>query len=337
MLRLEVNQFSRCHLWQMEDKIHELDLNINPHLKRLQYEMIVVFDDEKYKGRLLAYFNLTESKPQGYIGYFDCCDDTEVSKLLFDRADEFFLKNQIFQIEGPVDLSIHNRYRLMLTGFKLHPYLGEPTNPNYFAKLWELRGFKIKQKWFTWDCPVGVVDDLMENFLQKSAPLDENSDFHIQFLNPKNLNDFKPKIHQAVEEIFKDNYGIKPLSLEEFNFYYQSFAHILSEDGFIYLTDKNNNEILGYVFGYIQPSLHQTNLMVAYVMGIKKELRKTGLIHNMLYLWFQKNLLKGKNIGQLELFIGALTKEGPTFLDPFGPPSRSYAVMTKNIEIKKIE
>ena len=79
----------------------------------------------------------------GYLGFYECINDDEVAKNLFDKAYEFCKEKGLTSIVGPVDCSFWIKYRLKINKFDLPPYTGEPYNKDYYLKQFENNGFSV--------------------------------------------------------------------------------------------------------------------------------------------------------------------------------------------------
>ena len=82
-------------------------------------------------------------KNNAYLVFFECVNNKEVAKFLFDSAYQFCKKKKYKTIIGPVDASFWIKYRLKINKFDLVPYTGEPYNKDYYYDLFLDNGYKI--------------------------------------------------------------------------------------------------------------------------------------------------------------------------------------------------
>ena len=104
---------------------------------------VLAYENEKVVARCLL--TRYENDDALYIGFFECVDDSNVAKSLFDyceiKAKEWGYKKLI----GPVDGSFWFRYRMKLDHFQEQPYVGEPYNKDYYRRLFEENGLQLKE------------------------------------------------------------------------------------------------------------------------------------------------------------------------------------------------
>ncbi|RYZ83231.1 MAG: hypothetical protein EOP04_20370, partial [Proteobacteria bacterium] len=88
--------------------------------------------DGKCVGRISASIDsLLKDKTVGYFGYFECINDKDVAETLLNKASEWLRAKGRSTMEGPVNLSIFHAHRVMVQGFELKPFMGEPRNPKF--------------------------------------------------------------------------------------------------------------------------------------------------------------------------------------------------------------
>lgn len=78
-----------------------------------------------------------------YLGFFECVNDKNVAKRVFEKAEDFAKSIQCKKIIGPVDASFWIKYRLKVNNFDRRPYTGEPYNKNYYLELFTNNGYKV--------------------------------------------------------------------------------------------------------------------------------------------------------------------------------------------------
>lgn len=105
--------------------------------------------DEKNNpiGRIAAFIQYGKSKtyeqPTGGCGYFECIDDYEAAKILFDTAKEWLAGLGMEAMDGPVNFGEnYMNWGLLVDGFIPQGY-GMPYNPPYYEALFRKYGFEV--------------------------------------------------------------------------------------------------------------------------------------------------------------------------------------------------
>jgi hypothetical protein len=97
-------------------------------------------------GRIAAFYNRdisqNELQPTGGIGFFECVNNYEAAKLLFDTARNWLIKEGLEAMDAPVNPGPNDtNWGLLIEGFS-HPGYGMPYNFPYYKELFEKYGFR---------------------------------------------------------------------------------------------------------------------------------------------------------------------------------------------------
>ena len=98
----------------------------HPLNKYFKLYKFLIYQDREVVGRFA--FTVYPNDTTAYIGFFECINDDEVARYLFDIAQKFAKENKYEKIVGPVDASFWLKYRLKINMFDKKTYTGEPYN-----------------------------------------------------------------------------------------------------------------------------------------------------------------------------------------------------------------
>ena len=133
-----------CHL---ENDIEDVfDRHTNPYFKQGDAQRWLLLDKEnKVIGRVAAFYSEKyfshSGKRIGGMGFFECVNDYEAARLLFDACVNWLIKCNVSAMDGPINFGEKDRFwGLMVSGFKNPSYL-ENYNPPYYKDLFERYGF----------------------------------------------------------------------------------------------------------------------------------------------------------------------------------------------------
>ena len=105
-------------------------------------------DAGKTLGRIAAfvtskYKNKGDDVPMGGIGFFECTNDKEAAKLLFDTAREWLSQNGMEGMDGPINFGERDRWWGLVTKGYQEPLYCMNYNPPYYVTLFEHYGFRV--------------------------------------------------------------------------------------------------------------------------------------------------------------------------------------------------
>jgi hypothetical protein len=109
---------------------------------------ILVNDEGKTIGRIAAFINnkkaYKEAVPTGGCGFYECIDDYNAAKILFDQAKSWLAINGMQAMNGPINFGENDMWwGLLVDGFT-SPFYGMNYNPTYYKSHFEEYGFKVK-------------------------------------------------------------------------------------------------------------------------------------------------------------------------------------------------
>ena len=165
MTILEVNNKKLINEFhKIPSTIYKNDKNWIPHIKQ---EVEAVFDIKKNKyfrhgeairwilkdesgkniGRIAAFINhktaKTEKQPTGGVGFFECIDDENSAKTMFDSAKKWLESKGMEAMDGPINFGEKDKYwGLLVDGFEKAPIYGNAYQPKYYQKFFDNYGFK---------------------------------------------------------------------------------------------------------------------------------------------------------------------------------------------------
>jgi len=112
------------------------------------FRWILQDDRGKTIGRIAAFVNdklpHTRKREAGGVGFFECVDDLEAAKLLFDTAKQWLRERGRKLMDGPINFGEKDRYWGLLTdGFDRPPHYAQNYHPPYYRALFEAYGFQV--------------------------------------------------------------------------------------------------------------------------------------------------------------------------------------------------
>lgn len=97
-------------------------------------------------GRIAAIVNGMHLKKYndgvGFFGFFECIDDEQVAKELFDAAFAWLMEQGLRAVRGPANPSLNDVAGLLVDGFERQPAILMPYNKPYYERLLLSLGFE---------------------------------------------------------------------------------------------------------------------------------------------------------------------------------------------------
>ena len=274
----------------------------NPFYQHSKIKLWLAKKNGEIVGRIAGIINDNHNKfhkdKVGFFGFFECINDKNAAKLLFEKAAGFVIENGMDTLRGPVSPSTNDECGLLVEGFDSPPVMLMPYNPEYYKDLLESYGFKkAKDMYALW-----ISKDVIKNE-QMMSKLDRISDMILKKENLKirkvNLKDFQNEV-QKVREVYnnawEENWGFVPMTEDEFKFIaanlklavdpmYVEFAEINGETvGFSLALPDINQAIKGlngklFPFGLFKFLANKKKIdqLRVIIMGVKKEYHKKGI------------------------------------------------------------
>ena len=111
-------------------------------------------EQEQPIGRIAAFINSKTSEkevvPTGGIGFFECIENKEAAKLLFDIAIDWLKQNKMEAVDGPINFGDRDRWWGLLIDGDFAPNYSCNYNPPYYKALFEGYGFQTYFKQYTY-------------------------------------------------------------------------------------------------------------------------------------------------------------------------------------------
>lgn len=284
------------------DVKNNLNEKKNPFYQHSKIKLWLATKNGETAGRIAGIINDNHNKfhndKTGFFGFFECINDKNAAKMLFDKAAEFAKENGMDTLRGPMNPSTNDECGLLIDGFNKPPVMLMPYNPEYYAGLLEDYGFvKAKDLLAFWiDKEVSKDENMMGKLRRVSDIVLKKENITIRNVN---LKDFKNEV-QKIREVYNDawelNWGFVPMTEDEFNFIadnlklvvdpdYIEFAEINGKPvGFSLALPDVNQAIKGlngklFPFGFIKFLLNKKkiNQLRVIIMGVKKEYHRKGI------------------------------------------------------------
>jgi GNAT superfamily N-acetyltransferase len=218
---------------------------------------LAIDETNKVKGRIAAILNNNHNAfnhtNDGFFGFFDCINDENVAKALFEAAYQWLKTKGVATIIGPVNPSTNEPVGLLIEGFNEPPVAMMTYNKPYYIGLIEKNGFHKKVDLYAYDIRSDSVSDRAIKL--QDALLKRLEQKHVT-IRPINVKDFKNEVRK-VREIYNSawdkNLGFVPMTENEFNYLAKDLKNILNPD--FCLVAEHEGKMVGFALAI--PDINQ--------------------------------------------------------------------------------
>ena len=223
-LSLPKRLYKREENMENPKQIRDLLLGNHPLCKYIRINTFVIYDDKKP----IARFAITRypNDKTAYIGFFECEDNAEAAKLIFDEAAYYAEKYGCTKIVGPVDASFWQKYRLKINNFDKLPYTGEPYNKDYYLKLFEDNGYKICDHYTSNRYKPAEYEYINAEYQAKFDEFKQNG-YEIRSLNIQDFNKNLKSLYKLLTKLYSDFPIYKDISEDDFCEIFKSYKSII--------------------------------------------------------------------------------------------------------------
>jgi GNAT superfamily N-acetyltransferase len=327
----------------------------NPFFEHSEARLFVAYQNARPVGRIAAINNTRHEAlyhdQTGFFGFFECVPNYFIAKRLLMEAEKWCQGVGKKWLQGPVNLTIHDEYGLLVAGFNHKPYIFMPYHPPYYQAYLTRHGFQKSKDLYIYSLSsIGEHPSLhqLERVLEahpSHPPLtfDKIDKYH-----------WSQALRRMVTEIFnhewQQQYGYTPLSDKELEFRLNEYAKWIIPE--LILIGKSNHELVGcmIVLPNFNEVIHRFNgilsplnhLLFPYFKGRIKTtkcillmIRKAYRFHNYPLQFMQEAMRRTAALGFQSLELGWVAEDQKAtrhMIERFGlKPTKTYRIYAKEI------
>lgn len=261
------NKYSDYYIKSMD----KLKKNDNPSFKYLNITNFIAYHENKVIGHISAIIDSRLSQEGvGILGFYECIDNLEVSKLLIDKAVEY-LKNQGCKIaRGPIDLTIWHPYRFVIE--QNDSFILESITKPYYINQFKQEDFLVAAEYAS-----GERSDFQTILPYTKPSYDSllNEGFKIIRISEDNFDKEVKAIYSVAKKTFRDSWSYVEISEEEFMYIYKDFKKNLKNLLMEIVYDKNDNPV-GFCSSVIDPIKDKTIILKTIAVLPEYQNKKIG-------------------------------------------------------------
>jgi len=278
------------------DELSTFDRNKNPAFELSDAKFIVAEINNKIVGRIVAINNKPANQKFNTknlrFNWFDCINDFEVAKSLFDYIEKWAVELGMVSISGPHGFTDLDPQGLLIDGFDRIPTIASFYNYEYYKEFLEKLGFKKEIDYLEY-LSTPPYSEGIPNKLIDTAKWVINR-YNYKLVKYDKIKDYIKRgkeIFKLLDDSFSEIYGSVPLTDNQINYYIKKYISYINKD-LIKLVENKDGELIGFM-------ITMNNLSKAYQRA-KGRLLPFGIFH----------ILKGfKNNEILDFYLAGVKKE----------------------------
>jgi GNAT superfamily N-acetyltransferase len=150
----------------------------------------------------------------GFFGFFECVDEPEVARALFEKAAEVLREAGLESLRGPYNPSINDDCGVLLNGFEKPTVIGLPWNPPYYAALLENLGFVKARTLYILNLPLHQLQPpaRFERIIER---LKKRANLSMRPFDIPRLEQELEIVQRVYNATLERNWGFVPIGLED--------------------------------------------------------------------------------------------------------------------------
>ncbi len=313
----------------------------HPFFEHGKIKLFLLYKKDHIVGRASASINELYDNAVGNIGFYECIDDNNASKLLIENAEQWLRKHGCNKIIAPVQFSIFHSYRFMVKGFELPRFFGEPYNKPFYHQQFAQAGYKDIHRWFSYDLNKNSLSQsllIAKEYKKKWKSLD----YTIKTLAEMNFENGLMLLWKITLDSFQKNFGWFSVSWDEWKFVYGGMNRFIIPDFVLFAFDDNQSpagfvyalpnwasqikKIEGDIFRLDELSKDNIQQMIYMAVGIAPEHRHPKIVDQLWELLLQKT-----DDHNFQEAFGALFSFSRNVCTRVTSASREYIVLEKSL------
>ena len=249
----------------------------------------ILKNDNETIGRIAAFYSSKKHKEKlrvGGCGFFECIDDKNASKMLFDTAKNWLEKNGFNSMDGPINFGERDKWwGCLVEGFDIDPNYLQNYGKSYYQKLFENYGFQLLFRQLTFLKKVRTP--LSEKLSLKAERALRDPNYNFKTLEKRNIQKYIKDFTNIYNDAWSKYPGVSKLDLSQAKLLFAQLKPILDEK--ILWFAYHNDEPVGFfisipemnqIFKYVNGKLDLFGkLKTFYHLKIKKSCKKmVGLV-----------------------------------------------------------
>lgn len=249
----------------------------HPFHEHSTVQLYLAYQGNEVVGRIAAILNKNHNafnnSRDGFFGFFDCVNNSEVAGMLVQEARQWLLAKQATTMIGPVNFSTNETCGLLVEGFDSSPVAMMPYNYSYYAALLEGLGFRKKADLLAYQFSKQAYNDRPHRLSEMIRTRLGQKGIAIRPINLKKYKQEAARLREIYNAAWDKNLGFVPMTPNEFDHMAKDLKLILDPD--FCMVAEHEGKLVG--FSLAIPDINQVFKKIK-----KGRLLPTGIVKLLL-------------------------------------------------------
>ena len=204
----------------------------NPLFQHAEMQLWVATRDGQDVGRMAGIldrsFNEFQKDNAAFFGFFECVNDAEVSRRLFEAVSDWAKPKGARRLLGPMNPTSNDECGLLVDGFDSPPRVMMTYNPRYYLELVTGAGFRKTKDLLAYHVDVAAAP--LERLDRLAAKVRRrNPQLTFKPVHKRTLAEDLAKIKEVYNSAWEANWGFVPMTDAEIDFMADRLKPLLVE------------------------------------------------------------------------------------------------------------
>ncbi len=295
----------------------------NPFFEHSIVVNYLAYRGDEIVGRISAIrnnnYNDYHGSNVGFFGFYDVIDDYEVSRMLFDKVEEWMREQKLDSVLGPANFNTNDTAGLLIDGFDSPPVVEMVYNKPYYFDHITKYGFIKEMDLYAYIIYTKDVDETSLRLADRlKKRLKEKNGITFRSADLSNFKAEVAKIKDVYNKSWEKNWGFVPATDKEFHFIADTLKFIVKPE-YISIAERNG-QMIG--FALVLPNINEitksfkkgrlslfniiklirkrrkTKYVRVFTLGVMEEYRKMGVeavfYSNIMKIATDNNIIAGE-------------------------------------------
>lgn len=268
------------------------------YLKTGVIQPFLALRGKKIVGRIIAHYDNRHNEyfgeKRGCVGFFECINDSAVSRALFAAAERWLAGQGMTEMFGPLSFLLYDASGLLLDDYEAVPAVELPYNPPYYVDLFADYGLEKVIDWYAYR--ISRTTKMPDLAYKLRDRLEQRGGFVFRALDLANYREEAARLNTIFNKAWEGNWGHMPLTAEQWTRVADELRPVVKPElvvvaerrgeavGFILTVPDINQAIQSangklFPFGLIRMllALRKVDRLRTLMMGVLPEYRMKGL------------------------------------------------------------
>lgn len=229
------------------DDVNTLTPGKNPAFEFSEAQSFMAYRDGKPAGRITAIINrlLNEKtgRQEARFGFVDFIDDPEVSRALFETAEQWARERGMKRIIGPMGFSDMDHEGMLVEGFEEMGTMATIYNYPYYPEHMRRLGFTPEAEWK--EFYIKVPERIPEKYQRIADLVQRRFNLKVKkYTSRKKIKeDYGVALFELINEAYDQLYGYSPLTPKQIQYYIDMYLGIINLELVTLITDADDRLI----------------------------------------------------------------------------------------------